>query len=252
MNRRAALNRRTLLGGVGSVGSLAVIGYASRERGDRLRVRFWRSERAARYPSVPDRIRDLLTVALDLPYWSLEITDGGIVSIGTENPAEAIRRGRWPAALLTGAAGSGDAPPVPDVNLLVSDAPMDAAPTGYGAPHVAAVGGARRLADLDSVGQRPVPVARETFAAQVLVHEVGHGLGLQHAHGEAYRRGDAVVVTPMLSAYAWDPTYEDDRSQCGRAYPDGIADGSLDRQFTYRFSPCARRRLRRYDGHHLP
>ncbi|MFW5783230.1 MAG: hypothetical protein ACOCY8_01810, partial [Spirochaetota bacterium] len=59
------MNRRAFLGGAGVVGSLAVIGRASRRRPDQIRVRFWRSEGAAAYPSVPDRVRELRGGATD-------------------------------------------------------------------------------------------------------------------------------------------------------------------------------------------
>lgn len=247
------MNRRTFLGFAGVATSLGMIGFANRERGDALAVRFWLSERAARYPAVARRVEELVTFALDLPFWTLEVTDGGEVSIDTEHAATATTSGEWPANLLVGALGS-DVDPVPDVNLLVTDGRLDAGPSGYGVPHVASVGGARHLATLDPVepSTGPVALTHGTFAAQVLVHEVGHALRLTHEHGAAFRRGDAVVVTPMLSAYAWDPAYDGDRSACGGRFPDAVREEGRPRRLTYRYSACARRGLRRYRRRRVP
>ena len=253
----ARVNRRTFLGSVGTVGSLAVIGYAGRSDPETLSVRFWRSERAARYSSISDRIRELLSIALDLPYWSLEVSDGGVVEITTEDGARVTSGGEWPTTVVSDWMRIGGVEPASDVNLLVTDGRLGGGPSGYGMPHVASVGGARHLSEFSISGGRSAssdtvrPVTRPNFVAHVLVHEVGHALGLGHAHGEIDRRNGSVVVTPMLSAYAWDTSYARRRSSCGG--DQRITDGSdVEWLFQYEYSGCAQRRLERYRGSHVP
>ena len=239
------MNRRTFLASVGTVGTLGALGYATRAPVDVLSVRVWRSERASRY-DVADRIEAYLTAALELSHWSVDVSDGGVVPVSIEDGASVTMRGEWPARLAAGAAGRGPVEPVSDVNLLVTDGDVREAPTGFGMPHIASVGGARFLAEVAFPEGRPdpVPYSRPDRVMQVLVHEVGHALGLRHGHGVAYEHGDAVVATPMLSAYAWDPAY-DHRSCCGVVVPETDGRG---RKLSYAFSDCARRRLERYRG----
>lgn len=248
------VHRRTFVGSVGLVGSVAVIGYASRELGDTLEIRFWRTKRASGYPAVPTRVREYLRFALDLPCWSVDFSDGGVVPVATEDGGRVTTDGEWPATLLAGYVRRDDVEPASDVNLLVTDGRMDRAPTGYGVPHVASVGGARHIDDLRPIAEQPetVPITSPNFAAQVLIHEVGHALGLGHDHGVAFRRNDDVVATPMLSAYAWHQSREYDRSRCGTNYPDPDVGRELTKKLTYSFSNCARRALREYDGSVVP
>lgn len=248
------VNRRTFLGSIGLVGSVAVIGYANRGMGGTLEVRFWRTERASRYRRVPTRVREYLEFALDLPFWAVEIDDGGVVPVSTDDGARVTSSGEWPANLLAGYTRRDGIEPASDVNVLVTDGPMDGGPPGYGLPHVASAAGARHLDAVAPIAEQPeaVPITSPNFAAQVLIHEVGHALGLGHDHGVGFRRGDDFVVTPMVSAYAWDPSFEHDRSRCGTAYPDPEFGRNLNRKLTYSFSDCSRRALREYDGSLAP
>lgn len=260
------MNRRTFLGAVGSTASVGALAYASRDPVDTLAVRVWRSERAAGYDGVRERIRGYLERFLDLPFWSLELSFGGTVPVGHEDGARVTTRGEWPLRLAGGLVGATERDPVADVNLLVTDGGMAEAPTGYGLPHVASVGGARHLAalapvdelsataavadDADaSVDHRIVPLTTPTRTMQVLLHEVGHALGLDHDHGVVFRSGEAVVATPMLSTYAFSSSYDGDRSACGTAYPDTAG---RDRAIALSFSGCARRRLEAYAGGAAP
>ncbi|MFD1565773.1 peptidase M10A and M12B matrixin and adamalysin [Haloarchaeobius amylolyticus] len=250
------MNRRALLGTVGSALSLGTLAYTTRGATDTLEVRVWLSERAAAYDGVAERIHEYLTATLSLAYWTLDVSIGGTVSVSTEDAAWLTSRGEWPMAVAAGALGGRDIEPASDVNLLVTDGSMDTAPTGYGVPHVASVGGARHIAALESfatvVGDGPRSLAPNTTPAQtmhVLLHEVGHALGLGHEHGTAFVDGDTVVATPMLSSYAWDPEYDRDRSQCGAAIPDT---NDRQRQLSFSFSSCARRQLASYDGDVAP
>ncbi|MCU4741365.1 peptidase M10A and M12B matrixin and adamalysin [Natronoglomus mannanivorans] len=243
------MKRRAFLGTVGSLGSLGVIGYTSRSPVETLEIRFWLSEQAATYDGVPDRIREYLQLAFDLEFWTLEVSFGGTVPVSTEDGANVTIHGEWPSRVVAGYFGRGEITPVADVNLLVTDGQMRTAPTGYGIPHIASVGGARHIAELEPVefGDRydVVPYRTPERVMQVLVHEAGHALGLNHDHGVTFRKGDAVTASPMLSAYAWDPEYDGDRSSCGTVYPET---DDLGRKLTFSFSACAQRRLEGYQG----
>ncbi|MFC6769849.1 peptidase M10A and M12B matrixin and adamalysin [Natrinema soli] len=246
------MKRRVFLGTVGSTASLGTLAYATRGASDTLEVRIWLSERAATYDGVTDRIRSYLDETLAFEYWSLEASIGGTVSVSTEDAAHLTRRGEWPMAVASGTLGGRDLEPASDVNLLVTDGGMERAPTGYGVPHIASVGGARHLAALESLddvvtGDARViaPNTTPVRTMQVLLHEIGHALGLNHEDGAAFVYDGALTATPMLSSYVWDPEYESDASPCGSAIP---APADRKRALSFAFSSCARRRLANYDG----
>lgn len=238
------VKRRAFLGTVGSVASLGTLAYTTRSE-DALAVRIWLSERAGRYDGVADRVREFLARTLALEHRRVEPTVGGTVSVSTEDAARLTSRGEWPLALAAGRLGRRDIDPVSDVNLLVTDGGMRDAPTGYGGPHVASVGGARHIERLESVDDllgddwiAPVTTAARTM--HVLLHEVGHALGLSHRHGVAVRSGETVVTTPMLSSYAWDPDFDPSPTRCGGEIP---PTAGRERRLDFTFSACARREL---------
>lgn len=246
------MKRRVFLGTVGSAASLTTLAYATRDPDETLDVRIWFSEQAATYDGVGNRVREYLGATLALDHWTLTVSLGGSVSVSTEDAARLTTRGEWPRAVAAGALGRRDLEPVADVNLLVTDGGMERAPTGYGIPHIASVGGARHIAALESFDElvtdearSVIPYATPARSIQVLVHEIGHALGLDHDHGVAFRRDGAVIATPMLSSYAWDPTYDTDRPHCGAAIPNTE---NRKRKLSLAFSSCARRELAAYEG----
>lgn len=250
--RRPVVKRRVFLGAIGSTASLGTLAYASRSSSETLAVRIWFSERAGTYDGIADRILEYLREMLAIDGLALDLSVGGTVSVSTEDAARLTSRGEWPMAVGAGELGRRDIEPVSDVNLLVTDGGMEEAPTGYGIPHVASVGGARHIADLEPydelVSDRSRSIVPHTTPArtiQILVHEIGHALGLDHDHGVAFIAEGALVATPMLSAYAWDPDYDDDSSRCGTAIP---AAGDRERKLSLAFSSCARRALTSDDG----
>ncbi|SEP71980.1 zinc metalloprotease [Natrinema salaciae] len=241
------MKRRVFLGAVGSTASLGTLAYATRGSSETLDVRIWFSERAATYDGVADRIHEYLEEMLALDYWTLELSVGGTVSVSTEDAARLTTRGEWPMAVAAGELGRRDIERVSDVNLLVTDGGMEEAPTGYGIPHVASVGGARHIAELEPYDELVtdearsiVPLTTPARTIQVLVHEIGHALGLAHEHGVAFIYEGALVATPMLSAYAWAPEYDAESSRCGTTIP---AADDRERKLSLSFSSCARRAL---------
>ena len=227
----------------------------TRESADTLEIGVWLSTGAARYEGVGERIRDYLEPIFDLGFWTLDLSIGGTVDVSTEDGARVTSHGEWPLTLAAGAVGR-EFTPAADVNLLVTDGQMQRGPTGYGYPHVASVGGARHLAALEpfddllaaqavDADRWIVPNETPTRSLQILVHEIGHALGLDHAHGRSFRDRDAIVATPMLSSYAWNGDSDVERSACGAPYPNP---GARKRKLSFRFSDCARRELATYDG----
>lgn len=247
------MNRRVFLGAVGSAASAGALAFSNRESTETLDVRFWLSARASEYDGVPARIEAYLRHALSIGLWDVEVDYGGTVQVSTEDGAAVTRRGEWPRLLGTGLLERNTLDVARDVNLLVTDGQMQTTPTGYGVPHVASVGGAAAIAAID-----PVDPDRLTYeyttpnrVMQVLIHEVGHTLGLHHDHGIAYERDDAVVVTPMLSTYAFDPEHETDSSRCGESHEHTAVDeptAAQERRFQLTYSACARERLASYRG----
>ncbi|MFC7212764.1 peptidase M10A and M12B matrixin and adamalysin [Saliphagus sp. GCM10025334] len=241
-----SVKRRSFLVGVGSLGTLGTLRYATREPSTEIEVRFWLTEQASTY-DIADLLTAHLEAALEYEFWDVDVSFGGVVPVDSEDGARPVRSGRWPLAVGSGATGLGSVDAAKDVNLLVTDGPMHTSPTGYAIPHVASVGGARHIAELEPPDQEAVelPYSRPNLTIQVVIHEVGHTLGLRHEHGRTYVANEATVSTPMMSAYAWDSSFDSDESRCGQEY---ALSPYPDRKLTHRFSLCAESTLREYKG----
>ena len=247
-----ALNRRSFMLSAGALGSLGLTGRRVTAPEDRLHVKVWFSPGAARHEGLWARLSGHLERAFDGAHEDVALEFGGVVDTSSERAYDLVVGGEWPATLAAGAVG-GPAEPCDDVNLLVTDASMDAFPTGAGVPHVAAVGGAAAMADLPPVGDLPSVVerSREAYALQVLLHECGHALGLEHNHGSMRADDGALVVSPMVSGYPWETEevredqFDYEKSACGCSYvrPEGRAP-----RLMLTFDECEREEIGSYRG----
>jgi len=247
------VKRRSVLAAIGSLGSLGALHYTTRPRPDTLEVRFWLSEHAAQYDIV-ETIQAYLEWALDYDFWSVDVSYGGHQVLEREQGAWPVRSGRWPLRVGAGGVGADTVETARDVNLLVTAGEMNQAPTGYAMPHIASVGGAQYLEALGPPVEQSIrPYTRSNFSMQVLLHEVGHTLGLQHDHGTIFKQGPTTVATPMVSAYAWDDEFQATHSRCGDAYVprdqrEETREGRPARAISLEFSSCSRDRLSSYRG----
>ena len=240
------MNRRRFLAlGVGAAGGFGLTHTGERALDGRIDAKIWLSEAAAEYDGIRPRLVGYVRRALDGIRGEVSVSIGGTVEVRTEDGYRVTTSGEWPSKFATGAVT-----PVDDVNVLVTDGDMHTSPTGVGLPHIASVGGARHVArmPLSSEISEVVDFSKPALVTQIVVHECGHALGLRHNDGAVVDRGDHVVVTPMVSSYAWadesvhDRQFDYETSACGRSYRHvSRKDARLD----LTFSPCARRRLRR-------
>lgn len=243
------MNRRTFLKRAVHAGTIATLAKRSASTDGTLDVRIWLSERAAGYEGAGVRAAEYVELAFGAVRDDVSVTRGGTVPVQREHGHAVVVSGEWPRTLLSGLAGPDGVDPADDVNVLVTDGPMDAAPTGMGGAHVAAVGGARHLAAMPAAepSTSVVPYSMPALATQVLLHECGHALGLSHDDGRVDRRDDAVVATPMLSSYAWTGGCDgsDDGGDClaGARPPD-----DADRYLSVLFSDRAAAAVAAYDG----
>lgn len=90
----------------------------------------------------------------------------------------------WPHMVLRGAIRGGIVDGLADVNLLVTDGDPSVEPAGYGMRSIAAITGARYLAAMSQVDSTPYDVDYSPPAAiaQLLLHDCGHAVGLEHRH----------------------------------------------------------------------
>lgn len=247
------MNRRTFLGSLSVVGSIGVVARGRSDPAASLGVTVWFSERAARYGGLRSRVEGYLGGALESAGVEVAVTFADrSVALDVEQGAR-LMTVEWPRRVLEGRLGLGSIDPSGDVNLLITDGDPSSRPAGYGMEAVAAMTGARLLADMSSPDETPV-VVRPTGPAlvtQLLLHECGHALGLGHGHGSVTDEGDALVASPMVGAYAWAA---DDvrRRQLGRETnacgSPLLVPRSRRHRLKLEYGPCASRALREHGG----
>lgn len=244
------MRRRDALLGIGLLATHGLAGVLDPPVDRRIEVGIWETPAAADRPRARERAVAYLRRALTEAGRDVAVTCAdAVVSFDVDD--RTVEREAWPRRVLEGVAGRGPVEPVADVNLLLTDGSVARTTAGYAYEHVATVPGARYLAEMpppNEVGG-VVDYAAPAAVAQLVLHEVGHALGLHHRHGAVDVTETAVTASPMVSGYAWahgEPRQgrPSDRG-CGDRWP--VA-AERRRRLSLSYAPCAVEALRAYRG----
>lgn len=231
---------------------ISLIEGTSRRSSRALDIRYWLSEKASAY-DIEDQINKYLKTSLTPVFEAVSVTFGGVVPIQTEHGYDVMKSGEWPRWVLPGYFHANDLRPAKDVNLLVTDGDMSTTPSGVAVSRLASVGGARHLEHIPQHDPIDDPVSYNipSLAMQVILHEVGHTLGLNHTHGTITPVDEGAVASPMVSSYAWKEgveMFDGDGNHCNHEIrlPEG-----KERFLSFEFSDCAKQTLKSYRGGRL-
>lgn len=234
-----------MLLGAGALASAGLELSASSRKPFHIDAKIWLTEGAAAHPRCRERAAGYVRQAVEGAGVPLQVAFGETTVHPGDRSARATERRFWPQQVIQGGAGLAGISPVSGVNLLVTDGEAHRPTAGYAYPHIAAVPGAKYLAEMGPADEAPgvFPYTVRAAVTQLLLHEVGHALGLDHDHGAVTVGEETVTATPMVGGYAWMSGYggRTHRSACGDLLP-GDLDGT--RQLSMTFSDCAARAIR--------
>lgn len=234
-----------MLLGAGALASGGLVRSVTARKPHAVDVKIWLTEEAAAHSLCRERAAGHIRRAIEETGLTLTVAFGETTVDPGDRSARATERWFWPQQVLQGRVGLSGIDPVGGVNLLITDGEVDRPTAGYAHPHIAAVPGARHLAEMGPADEasRVFTYTVQAAVTQLLLHEVGHALGLDHDHGAVTVGEGTVTATPMVGGYAWasDHGQRSQRSTCG-----GPLEGDLDgtRQLSMTFSDCAVQALR--------
>ena len=242
------MNRRRVLLGIGAALSLGLGDRGGRDSTRPIAVRIWQTEDAASYPASRERAVTLLRETLGTIGHDLEITFGARpleFDVGDQE----LERRVWPRRVLAGVTRTTSIDPVWDVNLLLTDGDVFRPTAGYAYDHIATVPGARHLNELATGTPTVVDYSVPGAVAQLLLHEVGHALGLDHEHGSITLEASTITVSPMVGGYAWASDAVRSAALDGTRFgaPPPTAT-ERERRLQLSYSQCARTTLEAYRG----
>jgi hypothetical protein len=240
------VKRRRVLLAAGALATGGLVRTATARKPAPITAKIWLTEGAAAHPRSRERAADYLRQAVGGAGVPIEVAFGETTIRPGNRSDKAIERRFWPQRVLEGRLGLSSIDPVRDINLLVTDGEVHRTTAGYAYPHIAAVPGSEYLAQMEPPDEAPgvVPYTVRSAVTQLLLHEVGHALGLDHHHGEVDVDDTTVTVSPMVSGYAWSEEAHRPGDLEGGACKAAVPAAGRRRRLAMTYSGCAQRALR--------